>query len=232
VIDKLDLRIPRHAEFTPSFGKLYGELHALKKGPFHAARRYDYVGDLSEYGFNAKLNPYCRADNIGNHKLELINVGKMSRVQILQEIGGIFDVDPYSLDVMRVDFAVDVPDLPVQWFRETVRVEHKRHRAAITGEPSYCEMGTGEIQTLYFGKRPNFIRIYDKLAEYRHQYRTLVRYLGKDVVPPSFESVYGISNQDSILTRVDRSGTTAILRRSSQVPAMAQPWRPMSLSQL
>jgi hypothetical protein len=102
---------------------------------------------------------------------------------------------------MRIDFATDVP-LPVNWFRETVRVEHKRFRAAVTGQPFYSEMGKGKIQTLYFGKRPNLIRIYDKLAEYQEQYRILVRKLGKDVEPPSFESEFGVA--DSILTRVER----------------------------
>ena len=151
--------LARHAEFTPSFGKLYWELRALKKGPFHPAKGYECASDLRECGFNANLNLCCRADKVGNHKLELIDVAKMNRDQILQEIGGIFDVDRYSLAVMRVDFAVDVPNLPVQWFRESVRVEHKRHRAAVAGERYYSEMGTGNIQTMYFGKRPNCIRI-------------------------------------------------------------------------
>jgi hypothetical protein len=205
MIDKLDLRIPRQAEFTPLFGRLYGELRAQEKGPFHATRGYEFTGDLRGYGFNARLNLLCRGDsNVGNHKLELIDVGKMSRPQILQEIAGIFDVDAYSLEVMRADYAVDLTHLPVQWFRESVRVEHKRHRAAVMGERYYSEKGTGDIQTLYFGKRPNTIRIYDKLAEYMHRYRTMVRYLGKDVELPSFESLYGISNQGSILTRVER----------------------------
>ena len=99
---------------------------------------------------------------------------------------------------------MNVPNLPLRWFRETLRVDHKRYRAAVTGQPFYSEMGNGDIQTLYFGKRPNLIRIYDKQAEYRHQYRLLVRTLGKSIEPPLFESVYGFSNPDSILTRVER----------------------------
>jgi hypothetical protein len=79
-----------------------------------------------------------------------------------------------------------------------------RFRAAVTGQPFYSEMGKGCLQTLYFGKRPNLIRIYDKQAEYQDQYRTLVWKLGKDVEPPSFESVFGLSNRDSVLTRVER----------------------------
>jgi hypothetical protein len=143
-------------------------------------------------------------DRAGNHKIELIDVGQMTRTQILKEVGQIFNINALALSVMRVDFAVDVPDLPLQRFRETVRVEHKRFRAAVTGQPFYSEMGKGSIQTLYFGKRPNLIRIYDKRAEYQDQYRTLVRKLGKDAEPPSFESVFGPTGRNLVLTRVER----------------------------
>jgi hypothetical protein len=165
VPDKLDLRVPRPIPFTPAFQRLYRELQALEKGPFHPSKYYEYVGDLREYGFSVRLNLYCQMDKAGNHKIEMIDVGQMNRTRIIREVQEIFDVDALSLPVMRVDFAVDVPDLPLQWFRETVRIEHKRFRAAVTGEPFYSEMGKGVIQTLYFGKRPNVIRIYDKLAE-------------------------------------------------------------------
>lgn len=83
-------------------------------------------------------------------------------------------------------------------------MQHKRWRAAISGDAFYSEMGTGGIQTLYFGKRPNLIRIYDKQAEYRNAYKKLVGKLGKDVEPPSFEAVYGIQTPERALTRVER----------------------------
>jgi hypothetical protein len=205
MIDKLDLRIRPRMPFTSEFDRVYSKLRAMDRGPFRAAKYYEYSGDLREYGYNVRLSLYCSMNETGNHKLELFDVGEMNRTQILREITQIFDVDdPLSLPVMRVDFAVDVPGVPLEWFRETVRVEHKRFRAAVTGEPFYSEMGKGRIQTLYFGKRPKLIRIYDKHAEYQEQYRTLVRKLGKDVKPPSFESVFGISDPNSILTRVER----------------------------
>jgi len=210
VIDKLDLRIPRHAPFSPAFQRLYRELREMEKGPFHPSKHYEYAGDLREYGHHVRLSVYCQMDKVGNHKLELIDVGLMSRNEILREIDQIFEVDSGRLGIMRVDFAVDVPNLALQWFRETVRVEHKRFRAAVTGERFFSEMGNGNIQTLYFGKRPNLIRIYDKHAECQEQYRVLVRKLGKDVEPPSFESVFGMSDQNSILTRVERQIGTRI----------------------
>lgn len=203
MIDKLDLRVLRYTPFAPAFQHLYRELRVLERGPFHPSKYYEYSGDLREYGFSVRLNLFCQIDRAGNHKLELIDVGQMSRTQIIREVVQIFDVEPLSLPVMRVDLAVDV-DIQLSWFRETVRVEHKRFRAAVTGQPFYSEMGKGRIQTLYFGKRPKVIRIYDKKAEYQDQYRTLVRKLGQDVQPPSFESVFGISDPNSHLTRVER----------------------------
>ena len=182
-------------------------MQALPKGPFHTSKLYEYVGDLREYGHQVRLNLYCQMEKTGNHKLELIEVGEMSHTAILREVCGIFDIDPLKLDVMRVDFAVDIPEVPLQWFRETVRVEHKRFRAAVTGERFYSELGTGPIQTLYFGRRPNLIRIYDKRAEQRHQYRTALRSMLRDgcegLQPITFESMFG-SPADSTLTRVER----------------------------
>jgi len=204
MIDKLDLRIPRRTPFTSEFERIYSELRAMDRGPFRAAKYYEYAGDLREYGFHSRLSQYCVMDKVGNHKLELIDVGEMTKANILNEITQIFDIEPRQLEIMRIDFAVDVPDLSVQWFRETVRVAHKRWRAAVTGDAFYSEMGNGNIQTLYFGKRPNLTRIYDKQAEYRHAYKTLVRNLGKGVEPPTFESLYGSVANGRILTRVER----------------------------
>jgi hypothetical protein len=176
----------------------------MEKGPFHAAKYYEYAADLREYGHDVRLNIYCQMDKVGNHKMELIDVGKMSRSEIFHEVVRIFEVDPRTLSVMRIDFAVDIPDIPLQWFRETVRVEHKRFRSAVTGDPFYSEMGNGDIQTLYFGKRPNLIRIYDKRAQYEVEFRNAIRKLDKDIEPPSFEKIMGFSKPVSKLTRVER----------------------------
>jgi hypothetical protein len=203
MVDKLDLRIPRHTPFSPSFKRLYPELQALERGPFRTSKYYEYVGDLRQYGHNVRLNLYCQKEKTGNHKLELIDVGEMGRDGILREIVQIFDVNPNELEVMRVDFAVDVPVLPVDWYRKIVQVQHKRFRSAVTGERFYCEMGKGEIQTLYFGKRPNLIRIYDKKAEYGQQYKKMVRDLGPEFAS-TFETVFPDAAKHSVLTRVER----------------------------
>ncbi len=178
----------------------------MERGPFHSSKLYEYVGDLREYGHQVRLGLYCQMDRVGNHKLEIIDVGDLDRAGIVREIVSIFDIDASALGLMRVDFAVDIPTVPLQWFRETVRVQGKRFRAALTGERFYSEMGTGEIQTLYFGKRPNVIRIYDKQAERRKQFRELQRAIersGDGQAVPTLESIFG-TDDDAILTRVER----------------------------
>lgn len=191
------------APFTSEFGRLYRELRAKEKGPFHSSEYYEYAGDLREYSHDVRLNLYCRKQKTGNHKVEVLDVGTKSRSQILREVSAIFDVDPYTLGVMRVDLAVDVRAVPLSWFREAVRVSHKRWRAGMADSQSFNEMGNRDIQTLYYGKRPNLFRIYDKMAEYRSAYRALQRsFKGKPI--PSFESIYGVPDDESILTRVER----------------------------
>jgi hypothetical protein len=93
-------------------------------------------------------------------------------------------------------------------------------------ELQFIGMGTAWAQTLYAGKRPNLIRIYNKLAEWRMQLRKLEiqfrrfnkgiedlemteeqRYYGRRIAP-SFEEycrARGYQLQrDSILTRIER----------------------------
>jgi len=204
MIDKLDLRVPRNAPFTPSFQRLYRTLQEMERRPIRAAKLYEYAGDLREYGHNLRLNLYCRMDKVGNHKLELIDVGMMTRTDIMREVVRVFEVDPFELEIQRIDFAVDIPGVPLNWFREAVQVSRKRFRSAITGDRQYCEMGNRGIQTLYFGKRPNLFRIYDKRAEYLHQFQNAVRKLPKDTEPRTFENVMGFTYPEWQLTRVER----------------------------
>lgn len=90
----------------------------------------------------------------------------------------------------------------------------------------FVGMDTAKAQTIYAGKRPNLIRIYDKLAEWRRQLRKLEReyrrfnermegmdmsaeqqYYGA-LIPPDFKDycrVRGFDfHVDSILTRIER----------------------------
>lgn len=66
-----------------------------------------------------------------------------------------------------------------------------------------ARMGKGEVQTINYGKRPNVIRIYNKIAEWNHQYAKLTRESGGVSLPP-FENFYGYPARGVLLTRVER----------------------------
>jgi hypothetical protein len=126
--------------------------------------------------------------------------------RIHREVEQIFDLDARRLAITRIDFAADVRGVPVAWFVAHVRARWKRWVCDIgqmTCEP-YARMGRKDVQTLYFGKRPNCVRIYDKLAEYRQQYEKVMRKASKTADSPTFEQVYGYPQDGIVLTRVER----------------------------
>ena len=204
MIDKLELRIPCDAPFHPEFNRLYSELRANPKiDPFRRSRHYELVGDLRPYGYDVILNMHYRWGKVGNHKLELVGTGQMSYARMINEIEEIFQIDAMRLGVMRVDLAADVNGIPVGWFQERVKARHKQFIAEF-GSAEFVEMGRGGIQTLYFGRRPNLFRIYDKVAEYKDQFQKMTRQLDSALPKPTFEQTYRIPEDGYVLTRVER----------------------------
>lgn len=210
VIDKVDVRIPAGTQFSTEFARLYPEIrNDPRVNPFRSTRYYDSVGDLRRFGYDAVLHMGCALDKKGNHKLELIDTGRMTYGQMAHEIQRIFDTNPRRLEMMRVDLAADVQDVPVSWFAGHVRARWKRFAADLgkigeDPEMEYCRMGKQTVETLYFGKRPNCFRIYDKIAEFKHQYAQLTRRASDAAELPSFADAYGYPASGITLTRVER----------------------------
>jgi len=204
MIDKLDVRIPCDTPFHPDFGKLYADLrYEPEKDPFHETRHYLRVADLRPYGYDVALHLGCKHGKHANHKLELFDTGVMPYSRIINEIERVFEMDARKAEVMRIDLATDVEEIPVRWFQPRVKATHKQCIANF-GSAQLVEMGKGGIQTLYFGKRPNLFRIYDKHAEYKHQYAQILRKLGKDSEAPKFEDLFHVPENGTVITRVER----------------------------
>jgi hypothetical protein len=142
-------------------------------------------------------------DKGGNHKLELVDTGEMSFTMMQKEILRVFDIEPTRLDLMRLDLAEDVPGGPVDWFLRAARFKWKQWIGEF-GTTEYAKMGRRKVQTLYFGKRPNFFRIYDKISELRHQYDLFVKRSSDAAVIPTFEEKFKYPENGYILTRVER----------------------------
>jgi hypothetical protein len=188
VLDKLEVRIPREARFRPEFADLYADLASDPKGPFRKrGPHYTMTGDLRAYGHDVILHLHC-CHGEGNHKIELLDTGKRGFDFLAGEVEQIFDTDPLACGLMRVDCAADVPHVGVPWFHQRARMKYKQFAnemgeiklevPAASASLPYSQMGK-EIQTLYFGKRPNCYRIYDKIAEWRVEYRRTFRPLPK-----------------------------------------------------
>ncbi len=201
MIDKVDLRVPVRAPYTREFATFRREIQGTERDPFRASCHYVGVADLRDFGYPAIHHSTCLHGREGTHKLELVDTGIMSLARMQHEAERIFDVDARRLGVMRLDLAADVLGVPVSWFSDHVRAVWKRWVADV-GQVEVARMGKGEIQTIYFGKRLNCFRIYNKIAEWRHQYARLKR--GTDAGYPSFKEVFRYPETGVVLTRVER----------------------------
>jgi hypothetical protein len=109
-----------------------------------------------------------------NHKIEIIDAGEKTLLEIAGIITQLFDVDPWTLGVMRTDLAADLEGVSVPWFKDHSFVNRKQFSSRIEKshekELQFVGMGNAVAQTIYAGKRPCLIRIYNKLAEWRVQW--------------------------------------------------------------
>jgi hypothetical protein len=166
MIDKIEAMIEPGTNFR-------GELNELKHGspwdPYSQMLRpskfYKAVADLRPFGFDAML--HIEQKRYGSHKLELFETGKKGMAQIQDTLERIADCDPGGYRLGRIDLAADVRDVSLSWFREHAFVQYKQFLCAHgkMAEAEHSEMGMKIYQTLYFGKRPSCVRIYDKVAE-------------------------------------------------------------------
>lgn len=204
MIDKLDLRIPGHAFFTPEVSRFIREIDYT--GGILRTRRSQYylgVADLRPLGIDALLHVEYRFRAPHDSKLEILDVGKKSYSEMCTLIESVMPSDPDELGVMRLDLCADIPNVPVTWFQPRARFSRKLY-AREDGELKYAKIGKEGVQTLTAGRRPNVFRIYDKPAESRYE---LSRRKRIRVTDPAFQSEFikefGFS-PDEVLTRVER----------------------------
>lgn len=167
MIDKLEAMIERGTSFRKGpISELYrAARQGVEGGTFRRSRYYRAIADLRPHGFDAIL--HMEQKRYGTHKVELLETGKKGMREIESTLDQIVDHDPRSYRIGRIDLATDVTDVALSWFREHVYIQYKQfvcgHGKLVEAE--YSEMGKKVFQTLYFGKRPCCVRIYDKVAE-------------------------------------------------------------------
>lgn len=153
MIDSLELRVPLTAP----------------RGPVWAARDIKTAKRMNSgtYELAQDLRPHVPLKVFWDHrfahdrKLQFITVNKLDAHAIVTSITELFELEPLDLELVRVDFAVDV-EIPLQWFAENLTVQRKRRR---DGWGDETRRSRWEGTSLYFGRRPSTIRVYDKKAE-------------------------------------------------------------------
>jgi len=96
----------------------------------------------------------------------------------------------------------DLHGTPMDWFLHRSRVKFKRIAHEI-GQFKYQRIGKAGIQTLSAGKRPNMVRFYDKVAEYKEQLRRMQRKRSSDAEELTLEGEFGVP-ANAVITRVER----------------------------
>lgn len=202
MIDKLELRLPASTLFTKRVTALFlrdPKTDALCGRP---SRHYARVLDLRPVGLDSILHVSCKRGSRGQHKLELLDTGKKPFSDLIRQVEAVRGGDNEQLGVMRIDFCADLRGVPVSWFHQRVRFRYKQLSTQI-GPLPYQTISKAGIETLSAGRRPNLVRIYDKVAESKMQFRRMSRKASKDADPLDFEQEFGF-REDDIVTRVER----------------------------
>src|SRR5438445_5804083 len=156
------------------------------------------VLNLRQYGIGAILHLHCRFN--ANHKVELLQTARMPVGAMAREVEKIFDCQAQELSLARVDLASDVPGITVGWFRDHMRVKHKRSMREIAARTNEAFANGGT--TLYFGGGSDIVRVYDKIAQLQHQSGRIGRG-GPSQYTNCMESG-GLPTKGSVLTRIER----------------------------
>lgn len=203
MIDKIEVRLLSSVTFRKDIRTLIRQMdYSTGKGFMRPSRFYAGIGDLTPLGIDGLLHYHCKKGGQGNHKLEMLGTGKKPFSALAAVFDAVIDGPSDDLGIMRLDLCADIPDVPVSWFHPRLRIRYKRMSHQI-GPLKYEIIGKAGMETISAGRRPNVVRIYDKVAESKMQFRRMVRRTSKEADPLDFKKEFGFG-PESVLTRVER----------------------------
>lgn len=207
MIDKLELRLPALTPIcAPVREFILESRHFTNSSRAVSSGRYEWVTDIRPIGIDALLHYSLKRNeddpHEGEHKLELLDTGEKSYSDLVAQVERTVECAIEDFEVMRIDLCADMLGIPIDWFLSRIRVKHKRIAHEI-GRLKFQRIGKAGIQTLSAGKRPNMLRIYDKVAEYKVQFKKLVRKRSRDADELTLEKEFGVS-ENSVITRIER----------------------------
>lgn len=176
MIDKIEVISKPGNGFGKQFKPIEAEVRKNPRfGSFRPSKHYLAVGDLRQFGIDAIMHLEQR--RYGTSKVEIEGTGKKSLGEICSIVEDLLDGDPLQQRVSRIDLCADVAGVPIEWFRDHVRVKRKQWLADFSDEEisNQQRMGKRFYKTLYWGKRPCCLRVYDKVEESRVRYKRWCR---------------------------------------------------------
>jgi hypothetical protein len=191
MFDRMELRADPEIPFTDCLETVYPNLRQ-RSSP---TENYKGMLDLRGFGLEALLFIGCRFG--ATNKIVFRGAAKMTLRQMAAGAARVFDCDPYDLRLARLDPALDIPGISMEWARSHVRVARKRCLKEIGGTAN------NSGQTLYFGRGGDSIRLYDKRLEQMRKYERLMRKLGPESFR-SFEDFSGIPPTGLPVVRIER----------------------------
>lgn len=166
----------------------------------HYLRRGDFR-EISGGELPVILHQYNRHDKRAGDKVELVETGNMSLLEMNCAVSAVYKVDPMENRVMRLDLAADVQGTDVDWFRD-----HTEFKGKQTNREWAIQSITQRVaQTLTSGVKPHQIRIYDKTGHRKTLLAQEVRKMAREEreFKLSFEQRWGYP-ETRIVTRVER----------------------------
>jgi hypothetical protein len=197
---------------------IFSHLKSLAS-PYQTRRAYTCEIDCRSAGISARLHLRSVFARDRHHKIELLGAGNLAMSQILQEVSKLTNASPEDLNLLRLDLAVDISGYSVEWFRRSITRVHTHFFNEIRSTLHSATCSTNGF-TLQYGRRPDCIRIYDKIAELQHQHLKLRR----RGCLSTFEDWAGCG-VDSVVTRVERQYSRSLpkfVTTLADLPAVAR----------
>lgn len=186
MLDKLETPIESPGKLSPALYAIRREVLSDSKHkaiPFSPDKHYRGRVDMRKVdGTDRMFHVEARA---GHHwdKIELLHTGDKTWDDIATLLSYSVTGDIETLPVRRADCAVD-SDLSVEWYAKSIRCQWKRWRSEV-GEIElldenrkhiqFMDIGRRRLETMYLGRKPNPLRVYDKTAETVHRYKQAER---------------------------------------------------------
>lgn len=191
--------------------------------------QYQEAYDMRALGLSATLNVMHRWTH--SHSLEVIGCDRMALSEIRCIVEKVINSNPSSLRLLRLDLTADVADLGMEFIRGHMLVKAKRTYRGF--EKVEFEEGPRRLQTLYFGRGKDYIRVYDKMAQTVERGTPISRFSGsghtsivrfeRQLRPPSrFAPLFADLNQCDQWCPFDQVRFPALVPVHDQAPLRAK----------